>query len=249
MSDTVGDLRHGKSDEEIAQIALVQRATQAAMSAVLDYIQTTTHPTGVEAHLIIDEVLATHDCLSPQGHIVAGGIESAEPHEAGSGPLLPGTPIVIDIFPRSNASGWYADMSRTVCIGMPPGELLQMYDAVLSAQTLAISLLRPGAVGGDIQLAVEAHFATLGFQTRGEGKEFTFAQGFVHGVGHGVGQEVHEAPRIGRGSTDVLLVGDVVTIEPGLYYPHIGGVRLEDMLVITETGCTNLTHFPKELVL
>jgi Xaa-Pro aminopeptidase len=163
----------------------------------------------------------------------------------GSGPIQKGASIVIDIYPRSKTTGYFADMSRTVCIGPASPELRKMYAAVLEAQTLGISMVKLGAHCGDIHAAVAHVFSDAGYLTSGKGREFPFAEGFVHGLGHGVGLEIHEAPRISRNSTDVLEEGDVITIEPGLYYKGIGGIRLEDMLLVTAQGAENLTNFPK----
>jgi Xaa-Pro aminopeptidase len=238
-----------KTPEQIAAIETAQRGTEAAFDALVSYLRTAEAPTSEEAHRILDTVLGEHGCESPEGHIVAGGVQSAEPHEAGTGLLKKREPIVIDIYPRSKTSGYFADMSRTVCIGEPSLELQKMYDTVLEAQELGISLVQPGAHCGDIHMAAVRVFENAGYTTSGKGKEFPFAEGFVHGLGHGVGQEVHEAPRISRNSDDILQVGDVVTIEPGLYYKHIGGVRLEDMVLVTEDGCRNLTRAAKILKL
>jgi Xaa-Pro aminopeptidase len=236
-----------KTADQITAIETVQRATEKAMDTVISYLKTTENPTSDEAHKIIDEVLEKYDCESPEGHIVASGIQSAEPHEKGAGPIKKRTPIVIDIFPRSKTTGYFADMSRTVCVGEPSPELQRMYDAVCTAQDLAISLIKPKTKCSDIQTAVEKLFSDASYVTSGKGKEFHFAEGFVHSVGHGVGLKIHEAPVMGRASTDVLEVGDVVTIEPALYYKNIGGVRLEDLLVVTENGSKNLTNFPRQL--
>lgn len=238
-----------RSEKDVAAIEQVQQAVEAAAQAVVAYVATTPEPTAEVAHQIIDETLAAHDCESPEGHIVAGGTQSAEPHETGTGVLETGVPIVIDIYPRSKSTGYFADMTRTVCIGKPSAELQKMYDTVLAAQNLALSMVKPGVRCVEIQQAVEHFFNTAGYLTSGKGTVFTFAEGFVHAVGHGVGKEIHEAPRISRNSEDVLGVGDVITIEPGLYYHHIGGVRLEDMVRVTTAGAQNLTRFPKQLQL
>jgi len=228
-------------------MSAVQRAAEAATAAVIDYLRSTDTPTAELAQATIRAVLTDHQCDSPEGLIVAGGLMSAEPHERGSGQLVPGTPIVIDIYPQSTATGWFADMTRTVCIGEPPSELQKRYNAVAEAQRRAIAMVAPGVRCLDIQNAVEEYFLHAGYQTTGRGTEFQFAEGFVHGVGHGVGKAIHEHPHLTRQSPDVLEVGDVITIEPGLYYRDIGGVRLEDMLYVTETGHHNLTTFPKVL--
>lgn len=235
--------------DKVSTIEESQRAVEQAAQAVISYIQSSAEPTSEGAQAVIDETLAQLDCESPEGHIVAGGTQSAEPHEVGTGSLKEGEPIVIDIYPRSKKTGFFADMTRTVCIGVPSTELEKMYHAVLAAQELAIEMVKPGVTGGEIQQAVEEFFVASGYLTSGKGKEFPYEEGFVHALGHGVGMDIHEAPRIGRNSQDILKEGDVITIEPGLYYKHIGGVRLEDMLLVTSSGTRNLTTFPKQLQL
>jgi len=236
-----------KTLKQVAFILETQRITEVAMQAVIDYLQLTATPTSEEAHAIIDRILTEHGCESPEGYVVAGGKQSCEPHEIGSGVLKEHEPIVIDIFPRSKFTGYFADMSRTVCIGTAPPRLRKMYNTVLDAQELAIAMVAPGVVCSDIQNAVEKLFVKRGFETSGKGKEFAYAEGFVHGIGHGVGTSIHEEPRIGTDTTGILEEGDVITIEPGLYYKDIGGVRLEDMLLVTADGYKNLTNFVKRL--
>ena len=242
-------IRNRKTLDQLAAIEKTQCAVEAAFDAVILYIRLSEMPTSEDAHAIIDEVLESHGCESPEGHIVAGGLQSVEPHEKGVGILAISMPIVIDIYPRSKSSGFWADMTRTVCIGMPSAELQHMYDAVLSAQLLAISMVRPGVACRAIQIAVENYFIDAGYMTSGKGKEFSFAEGFVHSIGHGVGHMIHEPPRFGNGSEDILLEGEVITIEPGLYYEEIGGIRIEDMVLVTGDGCSNLTRSSKEFVL
>jgi len=234
-----------KGPKQVGHIKEVQSVVRKAMTAVISYLQTSEAPTSEEANVIIESTLNTYNCHSPQGHIVAGGKQSAEPHEIGREHIKKGVPIVIDIFPQSKKSRYFADMSRTVCIGKPPPELKKMYDVVLAAQELAISMIKPGVSTKEIQYLVEEFFDTEGYITSGVGKEFEFAEGFVHGLGHGVGLHVHEEPHLSRRGSGVLLEGDVITIEPGLYYKNIGGVRIEDMLLVTATGSKNLTNFSK----
>jgi Xaa-Pro aminopeptidase len=233
--------------EKVAAVEEAQQAAMAAMEAVVEYLASEPAPTSEAAHALIEQVLTEHDCESPEGHIVAGGAQSAEPHEQGSGVLLPHQPIVIDIYPRSKTSGYWGDMTRTVCIGEPPPELQRMYDTVLAGQELALGMVAPDVAGRDLHTAVAEHFVAAGYETSGEGKEFRFAEGFVHALGHGIDTEIHSTPVLSAHSDDVLAVGDIITIEPGLYYPHIGGVRLEDTIVVTEAGFDNLTQFPKNL--
>jgi Xaa-Pro aminopeptidase len=174
--------------------------------------------------------------------IVACGEQGCDPHEEGAGPILASQPIIIDIFPRSIGSGYWGDITRTFLKGKASPPLQAMYRAVQAAQKLAIQMLRPGICGKEIHEAVLESFKARGFQTGLiDGK----MQGFFHGTGHGVGLEIHELPRIGPQGLSPLQAGQIVTIEPGLYYRGLGGVRLEDLLLITETGSRNLTRFPK----
>jgi len=234
-------------NEKVTAIMVVQQAVEVAMAEVEQYLKNTKEPTSESAREIIESILQSHNCESSEGMIVAGGPSSAEPHEAGKGMLRVGEPIVIDIFPRSKETGYFADMTRTVCIGTPSSELQKMYDTVCEAQKLAIGMVAPGVKGAVIHQAVWDFFEQAGYKTNGKGSLFTYAEGFVHSLGHGVGQVVHDLPRLSAKSEDVLQVGDVITIEPGLYYRHIGGVRLEDMLLVTDDGYRNLTQYPKKL--
>ncbi len=235
-------------EQKVAAIKDVVIAAQAAMEAVVEYIKYDGTATTEMAHTLIETVLSHYDCVSPEGHIVACGVASAEPHEAGSGRILSDVPIVIDIFPQSTRTGYFADITRTVCRGTPSAELQALYGVVSEAQAFAISLVRPGAQCVELHNAVIDVFTKAGYETRGQGKEFAFAEGFVHGLGHGVSTEIHDAPRLRRSTTDVLSVGDVIAIEPGLYYHHLGGVRLEDLVLVTEAGPEVLTTFPKMLL-
>jgi len=233
--------------DNVAAIEEAQRAAEAALDAALSYLRAAPEPTSDECRALVGDVLNQLGYDLPEGCIVAGGADSAQPHHQGAGVLKPGEPIVIDIYPRSRATGFWGDLSRTVCLGTPPPHIKAMYQAVLGAQELALSLVRPGAMGGDIHQAVDNYFADQGFETEITGP--MQGHGFIHGTGHGVGQDIHEAPRIGKDSPDVLAVGDVITIEPGLYYPALGGVRIEDVVVVTPDGCRNLTRAPKNFEL
>jgi Xaa-Pro aminopeptidase len=181
--------------------------------------------------------LATHT-------IVACGRQGCDPHEGGSGGLTANQPIVIDIFPRSRKTGYFGDLTRTVVRGQSSEQVRKMYHAVSRAQDLVFAKLGPGVPAQDLHSCVQAFFEQEGFKTtRGAGR----LQGFFHGTGHGVGLELHEAPRIGPASQDILRDGHVLTVEPGLYYPSIGGVRLEDMAFLTSQTARNLTKFEKTL--
>ncbi|MFI5322091.1 MAG: M24 family metallopeptidase [Thermodesulfobacteriota bacterium] len=176
--------------------------------------------------------------------IVASGAQSSMPHHSGEGPIYAHKPVVIDIFPRSQKNGYFGDMTRTVVRGEPLPELVKMYDTVLRGQKLAIGMIKAGVEVRDIHFAVVEYFNSRGFETAMiEGK----MQGFIHSTGHGLGLEIHEPPRIGLGD-EVLETDNVVTVEPGLYYEKIGGVRIEDVVVVEKKGCANLTKYPKRLI-
>jgi Xaa-Pro aminopeptidase len=187
------------------------------------------------------EVSLLEDGCEAVDTIVAGGTSGADPHARGCGPLLANAPIVIDIFPRSKSSRYFADMTRTVLKGEASLEIKEIYEAVALAQTKGLLAIRAGVSGTQVHSQVVRVFQELGFPERQ-------GSGFTHSTGHGVGLEVHERPHLGDFG-ETLQTNHVVTVEPGLYYPDIGGVRLEDLVVVTETGCENLTHFEKKLVL
>lgn len=173
--------------------------------------------------------------------IVACGVQSSMPHHRGEGPLFAGQPIVIDIFPRSQENGYFGDMTRTVVKGEPPEELEKMYETVLKGQKLGIGLIKDGVKAKDVHEAIVEFFKKNGFETGNIGGK---QQGFIHSTGHGLGLEIHEPPRVGL-SDAVLEEGNVVTVEPGLYYEKPGGIRIEDVVVVTKDGCVNLTRCPK----
>lgn len=174
--------------------------------------------------------------------IVAGGEQACDPHMEGSGPLPAHLPIVFDIFPHHEINRYFSDMTRTLFKGPVAPVHKDLYHAVLEAQESAISLARPGIESRELHQRVVDTFEKKGYRT---GEKDGRMEGFFHGTGHGVGLEIHESPRVGR-SGEVLSPGHVITVEPGLYYPGTGGVRIEDMLYITDTGAENLTTFPKD---
>ena len=192
----------------------------------------------------IDSTLYTLGCLARHS-ITSCGPDSADPHAEGTGPVLPNAPIVLDIFPKDIKSGYFGDMTRTVVKGKAPAPLKNMYRAVLAAQEVGIQSIRAGVSGDKVHRAVERELEHHGFKT--ECKNGT-PQGFIHSTGHGLGLDVHEAPRVSRGAGR-LKAGVVVSVEPGLYYRDIGGVRIEDIVYVTKRGCEILSHFPKKLEL
>jgi Xaa-Pro aminopeptidase len=176
--------------------------------------------------------------------IVAGGKQACDPHERGHGRLLANEPIIIDIFPRSQKTGYFGDITRTVVRGRVNEAVKKLYDTVLRGQKIGFEKIRSGTPTADVHKAVQTFFVQQGYKT---GRRDGRMEGFFHGTGHGLGLEIHEAPRLGATSAGKLRPGHVVTVEPGLYYPEIGGVRLEDVALVTGNGAKNLTRFEKVL--
>jgi Xaa-Pro aminopeptidase len=247
---TVQSMRAKKSKDEILLIRDVQKVTEKAMECAISLIRRASVKKGVlyngknplTAEFIkfsMHSLLLQHGCNAVDT-IVSCGEDTSIPHITGSGPLTSDEPIVIDLFPVKEISGYYADMTRTVVRGEPSREIFEMFNTLREAKKLGISLVKKGTSGADIHLAVVDFFKDHGYESN--------TRGFVHNLGHGVGLQVHELPTVGpAGKT--LLSGNVITIEPGLYYPGIGGVRLEDMGVVTAKGFENFTVFPEDLVI
>ena len=244
-----------KTAEEIACIEETQRHTEAALEAALGVLREAETRgdavywrgevlTSEDLKKVINVTLMEHECIA-QHTIVACGLDGVDPHNQGSGPIRPHQSIVLDIFPRSGRTRYYADMTRTVVKGKASDPLRRMYDAVLAAQLKGIEMVRAGVEGHAIHAEVTRTLERHGFETGLVGGRM---QGFFHGTGHGLGLDVHEPPRVSKVAW-VLQSSYVVTIEPGLYYPQWGAVRIEDLVVVEERGCRNLTQFPKFLEL
>jgi len=190
----------------------------------------------IETYLIQNGAMPTHT-------IVACGRESSDPHHVGHGYLRSNQPIIIDIFPRVLATGYWGDMTRTYLKGRAPDRIRALYNTVKEGQKIGLGMVGDGVSGDAVHRAITTCFDRNGFKTGMlRGKQ----SGFFHGTGHGVGLEIHEAPRVSIGS-GALKTGHVITIEPGLYYPGLGGVRLEDMVVVRPDGHINLTKHPCRL--
>ena len=247
------DQRLVKSKCEMRNIRLAQRAAAAAMRKAVETIRNTEITASGEllsdGHRLTSRMLQQlirvelikHDCEAPDV-IAAGGRQSADPHQQGTGGLRAGQPIVLDIFPRHALSGYWGDMTRTVCRGRAPDEVTRMWRAVRAAQRKAIEHIRPGVNARTLYTLAREHLEKSGFQTS---RSSAHAEGFVHGLGHGVGLDIHEAPSVGTASC-VLKRGMVITIEPGLYYRKLGGVRIEDTVEITANGARLLAACPYE---
>lgn len=247
--------REVKTGSEMSAVQNTQRAAVAAMKTAVRQIASAQIGrngvlrlgkkvlTSEAVRATIHTVLLELDCTAAET-IVACGVCSADPHERGTGPLYAGRPIVLDIFPRSARSGYWGDLSRTVCRGPAPDELKKMYSAVKAAQAAALKAVKGGAWTDQIHKAAAEELQRRGFETE---QNAGIPQGFIHGTGHGVGLEIHEAPRVSPAVHTKLRAGNIITVEPGLYYPHIGGVRIEDTVAVTGQGYQMLAACPKIL--
>ncbi|HJJ34847.1 MAG TPA: Xaa-Pro peptidase family protein [Methanocorpusculum sp.] len=250
-SGTIAGIRSIKTEDEIEKIRYVQKKNEIATRAAVDAIRKS-EPDDRGILMLEDAPLTServrdiiHFALRPFNcedidTIVSCGEASSMPHARGTGPLYANQPIVMDVFPRSELTGYFADMTRTVSKGVPSDEIVRMYDAVQKAKELAVSMIRPGVTGASVYSAVVEFFRENGYETAG-------SSGFTHSLGHGVGLEIHEAPSLSPSGGE-LKVGHVITLEPGLYYQGIGGVRLEDMGVVTSDGFDSFTCFEEKLV-
>ena len=177
----------------------------------------------------------------PANTIVAGGDQACDPHERGRGPLFANSLIILDIFPRDAASGYFGDMTRTVVRGRASDKQRDLWETVRAGQEMALKKMKPGVDGLTLHNAIKKLFADRGYPTEvRKGRQV----GFFHGTGHGLGLEIHEYPRFQK---TVFKKGQVLTVEPGLYYPGLGGVRLEDVAVLTDKGIRLLSRFEKRL--
>jgi Xaa-Pro aminopeptidase len=180
---------------------------------------------------------------APANTIVAGGDQGCDPHERGFGPLRANEAIVLDIFPRHAGNYYYGDLTRTVVRGRASEALRRQYATVQAGKRWVMNQMRAGADGPALQKELIARFKTAGYPTEQRDGRWV---GMFHGVGHGLGLDLHEAPRFAAGK---LFAGLSITVEPGLYYPGVGGVRIEDVVIVGKTGVRNLTKFEEELEL
>jgi Xaa-Pro aminopeptidase len=246
---TVVSMRAKKTKQEIHYLKEVQQVTQAAMGQAVSLIRHASVKKGIlyaDGKPLTSERIkySMHSVLLENGcnavdTIVSCGEETAIPHMTGTGPLRVDEPIVIDLFPVHEKSGYYADMTRTIVKGEPSTDIKEMYSALREAKQQAISRVKSGVSGADLHAGVVDFFKDRGYESN--------TQGFVHNLGHGVGLQVHEQPTVGPAGK-LLETGNVITIEPGLYYTGIGGVRLEDIGTVTAKRFENFTSFPEELI-
>ncbi|MCK4399223.1 MAG: aminopeptidase P family protein [Methanophagales archaeon] len=248
--------REIKDEQEISYMKKAQRAAEHAMGIAIAAIKKSSVMndsllenggilTSERIKAYIEHALIDFECTCDGGEpIVACGKRAADPHFTGTGSLLADEPIIIDIFPRLKRERYYADMTRTVVKGEPGKAIKEMYEAVLAAQNAALARVKEGVTCKTLHNLVCDVFEERGYGTiRKRSKK-----GFIHSTGHGVGLDLHENPRVADNDYE-LRKGNVITIEPGLYDPEVGGVRLEDMVLVRKNGCENLTRFEKNLMI
>lgn len=244
--------REFKTEEELQLIRRAIRITEIGLARGIEVLQAAeikagkrlvwggTALTSEKLRAEIDTAIL-HAGGTPANSIVAGGEQACDPHDRGSGPLKADSLIILDIFPRDARSGYFGDLTRTVVKGKASEAQRALWWAVFDAQKMALQKIRAGDSGGALQEEVSEFFRQKGYPAETRDGRWV---GFFHGLGHGFGLEIHEQPRIARTK---FKVGHVLTVEPGLYFPGIGGVRIEDDGVVTEKGFKVLSKFPKKL--
>ncbi len=244
--------REAKSNKEIEMIGHALRITETGLKRAVEILKRS-RP-GARKRLRWSGKTLTSEMLRaeidsailraggvPTGTIVAGGDQACDPHERGFGPLYSNSLIILDVFPRDGKTGYFGDMTRTVLRGRASEPQRKLWETVKAGQALAVKKIKAGIDGMTIHKAIQELFAQRGFPTEvRKGRRV----GFFHGTGHGLGLEIHEHPRLQKVT---LKDRQVLTVEPGLYYPGVGGARQEDVVVVTKTGCKILSRFPKRL--
>ena len=248
--------RRGKNEDEIAALADIQRKTETVMRQMLETIANAA--VGQNGQLIGSDGPLTSESIRRQaaiallrlgsslthGAIVAGPPHSGDCHHGGTGPLHSSVPIIVDLYPRDNTTRYYGDCTRTVVHGSPTEQVAAMHAAVLEAKDAAVSLCQPGQTAHAVHRRATDVLLAAGYvEQRGVISDGPTIQ---HGTGHGVGLELHEPILVDDGGPAIVL-GEVLTIEPGLYGRHSGSVRIEDMIVATAGGPRNLNSLPAGL--
>jgi Xaa-Pro aminopeptidase len=244
--------REAKSNKEIEMIGGALRITETGLRRAIEILKASRPRAGKKLRwsgktLTSEMLRAEIDSAIlraggiPTGTIVAGGDQACDPHERGFGPLYANSLIILDVFPRDAKTGYFGDMTRTVLRGRASEVQRKLWETVRTGQALALKKIKAGVDGMTIHKAIQNLFGKRGFPTEvRKGKNV----GFFHGTGHGLGLEIHEYPRLQKVT---LKDRQVLTVEPGLYYPGLGGARQEDVVVVTQTGCKILSRFPKKL--
>jgi Xaa-Pro aminopeptidase len=251
--------RRCKDEQEVAAMREAQRLTESAIRAACEWIARADvgddgvlvddrgEPiTSERVKALIDVHLAERRCFGEE-HIVAGGPTGADCHFGGAGPLRTGEPIIVDVFPKHLATGYHGDCTRTVVHGTIPAEVAKMHDAIARAKAAGIEAVRAGVTGEHVHEATIAVLKDAGYEIGWPPDDAPDSYCTMpHGTGHGLGLDLKEPPLLDFGGPE-LIVGDAVTVEPGLYCRAIGGIRLEDLVIVTADGCTNLNELPEGL--
>ncbi|MDZ7729962.1 MAG: Xaa-Pro peptidase family protein [Natrialbaceae archaeon] len=252
--DIIGAIRAVKHPVEIEHIREAQRANEAAMRTAESLLATASVRDGTlysegepltseRITAAIEATLLEHRCALDET-IVAAGADGADPHDRGSGPIPADEPVVVDIFPRHKETHYFADMTRTFVRGTPAPAVIERYQVIESALEAALETIEAGVEGRTVHDAACDVFEAAGYETlRSDPATET---GFIHGTGHGVGLDIHESPRLAPAGEE-LEAGHVVTVEPGLYDPAVGGIRLEELVVVRADGYELLSDYPMEL--
>lgn len=244
--------RRAKDEQEVALLRQAQRDTESVIRMVCEMIaRATPDRAGVLHHDhaplsserlfgIIDIELLKLGYDNPHRSIIAGGKEGGDCHNRGSGPLYTDQPVIVDIFPKNKTTGYHGDCTRTVVNGAIPPVVAKMHAAVVAAKAAATKAVRAGVTGHAVNQETLRVLGEHGYKyalpPADAPADFI---SIPHGTGHGLGLDVHEPPLLADKGPE-LIVGDCVTVEPGLYGPHIGGIRIEDVVIVTRDGCINL---------
>jgi len=242
--------RRVKTQAQLDGMRRAQKAADAAMAVAAGLIhELRAGLTSEEVRAAMQAVCEERGCELPDDVIVSHGAQAALGHEPGHGEIVAGESVVVDIWPRDRASRCWSDMTRTFVAGgvEPDDELAEYWRLTRESLERVTAAVRAGADGREIYALACEPYEAAGYPTqRTKPPGTVLDEGFFHGLGHGVGLEVHERPGLGR-SPDTLVAGDVITLEPGCYRKGFGGCRLEDLVVVLEDGCEVLTDFPYEL--
>src|SRR5947208_13343290 len=244
--------REAKSDKEVEMMDQALRITEKGLKRAIEVLKESKPGSSkrlrwrgktVTSEMLRAEIDSTilRPGGVPLGTIVAGGDQACDPHERGFGLLYADSLIIRDVFPRDAKTGYFGDMTHTILRGRASDAQRKLWDAVKAGQALALKRIKAGVDGMTIHKAIQELFARRGVTTEiRKGRRV----GYFHGTGHALGLEIHEYPRLQKVT---LKDRQVLTVEPGLYYPGLGGVRLEDVVLVTKTGCRILSRFPKQL--